>query len=59
MKQKALILALMMTLSIGLKAQEKTINKSFDGIKAVKINTASGDCRISKRSSKIVEVTLV
>ena len=59
MKQKALILALMMTLSIGLKAQEKTINKSFDGIKAVKINTASGDCRISKSSSKNVEVTLV
>jgi DUF4097 and DUF4098 domain-containing protein YvlB len=59
MKQKLFILVLMMAVSVGLQAQEKTINKSFDGVKEVNINTASGDCRIVKGSGNKVEVTLV
>ena len=59
MKQKILILVLMMAVSIGLQAQEKTISKSFAGIKEININTASGDCKIVKGASDKVEVTLV
>lgn len=59
MKQKILILVLILAVSVGLQAQEKTINKSFEGVEEIKINTASGDCRIVKGSGNKVEVTLV
>jgi hypothetical protein len=44
--------------SIALQAQQKTITKSFQGIKEIDLSTASGDCQIVKGGSN-VEVTLV
>lgn len=58
MNKKILALLLIMMGSIGLQAQEKTINKSFQGIKEINLNTASGDCQVVKGVSS-VEVTLV
>jgi len=58
MNQKILVLILMLAVSIGLHAQEKTINKSFKGVTEIDLNTASGDCQIVKGGSS-VEVTLV
>jgi len=59
MHQKSIILVLLLTISIGLQAQEKKINKSFDGIKEISLNTASGDCHIIKGSGTKVDVSLV
>ena len=58
MNKKILVLLLIMIGSIGLQAQEKTINKSFQGIKEIDLNTASGDCQVVKGGNS-VEVTLV
>ncbi len=58
MNQKILVLLLMIISSIALKAQQKTINKSFNGIKKIHISTASGDCQVIKGGSS-VDVTLV
>ncbi len=58
MHKKILVLTLIMIGSIGLQAQEKTINKSFQGIKEIDLNTASGDCQVVKGGNS-VEVTLV
>lgn len=58
MNKKILALILIMIGSIGLQAQEKTINKSFQGIKEIDLNTASGDCQVVKGGNS-VEVTLV
>ena len=57
MIQKLLMLLLISTISIGLKAQEKTINKSYDGIKEIKLSTSGGNCKIIKGGPK-VEVEL-
>ena len=53
------MLALMLTISAGLQAQEKTISKSFQGIKEIKLNTASGDLKIVKGGDNKVDVELV
>ena len=58
MNKKNLLLALIMIGSIGLHAQEKTINKSYQGIKEIELNTASGDCELVKGGGS-VEVTLI
>lgn len=58
MKQQLLTLALAIVLSTGLQAQDQSINKSYDGIKKIEINTAGGDCLIEKHNKSNVEVTL-
>lgn len=45
-----------LVVSIGAIAQSKKINKSFDGIKNIEINTASGDCDLVKSSNTAVAV---
>ena len=58
MKKNILAFAFILAVSSGLLAQEQTINKSFDGIKKIEINTASGDCLIEKHGKPSVDVTL-
>jgi DUF4097 and DUF4098 domain-containing protein YvlB len=59
MIQRILVFTIMMAMSIGLQAQDKIINKSFDGIKKITLNIASGDCQFVKGNSDKVEARLV
>jgi hypothetical protein len=59
MIQKTFTLILIMVISISLQAQDKTINKSFSGIKEIQINSSSSDCQIVKGNSDKVDVNLV
>jgi hypothetical protein len=56
-KQKALLPLVMFSLMIplGLVAQ-KDASKSFDGIKSIRMNTSSGNCKIQKSSNSTVSV---
>ncbi len=54
MKQSlTILLALAVTLAFS---QEKTINKTFSGIKSIRLNTSSGDIDIKKSSGSDVKV---
>lgn len=52
------VMALILLLAFG-AGWGKEINKSFDGIKAVELGTASGDCVVKTHSSSEVLVNLV
>lgn len=47
-----------MVASIGSAFAQKTINKSYTGVKRIKLATSSGDCEINKSSGASVEVEL-
>ena len=39
--------------------EEKTVEKSFEGIQSIKLSTASGDCKISKGDGDAVLVRVI
>jgi Toastrack DUF4097 len=53
------VFAIMMATSISLFAQEKTINKSFDGIEKIVFNISSGNCQFVKGEDDKVKAQLV
>jgi DUF4097 and DUF4098 domain-containing protein YvlB len=57
MKNRLFLLGLMLAISFMTSGQNK-LNKSFSGIKKIRMNTASGDCKIQKSSSTSVTVNL-
>ena len=38
--------------------EEKTVEKSFSGVKSIDLNTASGDCIIKKGSGQNVQIVV-
>lgn len=57
MKKITLLAAMALFIPLLVSAQS-TLNKSFNGIKKIKMSTASGDCKISKNSGNAVTVNL-
>lgn len=51
------LLAFILIASISV-AQEKKVEKSFDGVKSIDLSTAAGDCEILKGSGNTVKVNL-
>jgi hypothetical protein len=58
MKKYTIIALIALVASTGALFAQKTINKSYTGIKRIKVATASGDCEIKKSSGSSVEVML-
>jgi hypothetical protein len=57
MKKHTLILILF-SLSFSVLVAQKLVNKSFTGVKKIKMNTASGSCVITKSSDASVKVSV-
>jgi hypothetical protein len=57
MKPTLFLSALVTVCSISF-AQDKTVSKSFSGIKSIKLNTSSGDIDLKKSNGKDVKVTV-
>ncbi|HZY81746.1 MAG TPA: DUF4097 family beta strand repeat-containing protein [Cyclobacteriaceae bacterium] len=56
--KKIVILAVFALISAGTIYAQTTVNKTFTGVKRIRINTASGDCEIKKGTGSSVEVEL-
>jgi len=59
MKKLNILLFIQLFLIAEVVAQEKTITKSFDGVKNIRLSTDSGDGIVKKGSGNQVKVTLV
>lgn len=57
MKQ-ILIVTFLLTTAFGIHAQDKTINKTFRNIKAIRLNTSSGDITFKKSNGPDVSLML-
>jgi DUF4097 and DUF4098 domain-containing protein YvlB len=57
--KKSISIAVIFLLVASLSFAQKTINKSFTGVKRIKLQSSSGDCEIRKGSGNSVEVELV
>jgi DUF4097 and DUF4098 domain-containing protein YvlB len=56
--KKYAILAVFALLSAGTIYAQTTVNKTFTGVKRIRINTSAGDCEIKKGTGSNVEVEL-
>ena len=54
-----LIAIFLMSCTTSQSQEEKTVEKSFEGIQSVDLSTASGDCEIQKGKGDVVQVRVV
>jgi hypothetical protein len=52
----ALVIVFVVNCSYSHSQEEKTVEKSFDGVSSIDLSTASGDCVIKKGSTDAVKV---
>lgn len=55
---KTSILSVMMMLSIACSSLAQQLHKSFEGVKKIRMNTSSGDCKLVKGNNATVTVDL-